>query len=838
MRPYLAVIWDSLEEAIRARTLWILLTCWTLILIAISPVGIVNEASYRFNSDEIVRGRKDTFATQLVTAAKGKGTEAQNLVVASLKESTREELKSRDAAKGLNNGRIAELLNEALDAPDLYKEEAWPKAKNRSELESLIEAKSGQRSREQREHLNRRLVEMAFPGMVNGANDSGSHVTYAGMKVTQRFPLDATELKKIVEIFGIQVVMKVGLGIIAMFIAVVITSAMIPDMFQAGSLHLLLSKPISRSLLYLSKFIGGCSFVALNIAYLLIGLFIVVGLRLEIWNTGILLCIPVFIFIFMIFYSVSAFAGLVWKNPIICVVVTILFWAVCFVVGAARAIMTPFVEEFPRVVAIKPIKNEIIAAQMDSSMVVWDPKTSTWQRAFGTNLSDGAVVGPYWLPEQGELYFGRAFRSAFGVEVDNARMSIAKLPELASPSTEKTAPSKAEDKDKESNEDGDVPSEDATTTSESAESNETPEAIEAEQNSKSEKKAPSSKKKNPKSQETRTLWSDARSDSGSNLPPQTQRIIEWKGTVMALTDSGLFRYDPTAAKPKANGQTGLAGMFDAALKNIVPVQAEAYRSVTDPSWQPKSPMDFCTDPTGRIIVYSQGKLELMEQNEKGIFDVVKEQTVFENTKLVALVASNKEGVLVVSDKDKCEWRSLTEMDKAKTVEFPKPFTPRRVIASRKDGKFAVLTSKGDLWIVSADGGSASHPALKGQGNVNAIAFNEQGNLLVAHTTNQIDQWDIDGTNSKGIVRPSLGTLGWIFYRIINPIYIVNPKPTSVNDTITYCLTKEDRKVSNKTTTDLSREQLKLDPWTPLWSNAIFIIVILGAGCWYLHRQDL
>ena len=43
-------------------------------------------------------------------------------------------------------------------------------------------------------------------------------------------------------------------------------------------------------------------------------------------------CIPVFLFMFLVYYAVSALTGLVWKSPIISVVVTVLFWIACFVV--------------------------------------------------------------------------------------------------------------------------------------------------------------------------------------------------------------------------------------------------------------------------------------------------------------------------------------------------------------------------------------------------------------------------------------------------------------------------------------------------------------------------
>ena len=51
-----------------------------------------------------------------------------------------------------------------------------------------------------------------------------------------------------------------GLGLIILFSAILVTANFIPNTFQEGSVDLLLSKPVSRSALFLSKFFGGCCF--------------------------------------------------------------------------------------------------------------------------------------------------------------------------------------------------------------------------------------------------------------------------------------------------------------------------------------------------------------------------------------------------------------------------------------------------------------------------------------------------------------------------------------------------------------------------------------------------
>ncbi len=74
---------------------------------------------------------------------------------------------------------------------------------------------------------------------------------------------------------------------------------------------------------------------------------------------------------------------------------------------------------------------------------------------------------------------------------------------------------------------------------------------------------------------------------------------------------------------------------------------------------------------------------------------------------------------------------------------------------------------------------------------------------------------------------------------MKPLYLVNPKPAAIDALIQYTLTKEDPLALGLETTELSRPKgEKIDVWQPLWSNSLFIAVLLTAGCFYMYRQDL
>jgi hypothetical protein len=184
-------------------------------------------------------------------------------------------------------------------------------------------------------------------------------------------------------------------GVLAMFVAILVTSPIIPHTFETGSVELLLSKPISRSLLFLAKFVGGCAFILLNATYLIVGLWLIAGLRFDVWEHKLLLCIPIFMFLFMVYYSVSALAGLIWHSAIVSVVVTLVFWAVCFSVGLTktgieRVMLTP-----NRIVSIIPARDVSLTVNESNRVHQWDRDKQEWEAVYESTRSPAFFTGPF-----------------------------------------------------------------------------------------------------------------------------------------------------------------------------------------------------------------------------------------------------------------------------------------------------------------------------------------------------------------------------------------------------------------------------------------------------------
>jgi hypothetical protein len=125
-------------------------------------------------------------------------------------------------------------------------------------------------------------------------------------------------------------------GWVAILIGIIVTAFFIPNMLRKGTVDLLLVKPINRVSLLVFKYIGGLAFMLVNSALVVGGIWLVLGLRAHIWAPGFLLTILVLTFFFAILYSVSTLFAVLARSPIVAILMACLTWGILLGVGTAH----------------------------------------------------------------------------------------------------------------------------------------------------------------------------------------------------------------------------------------------------------------------------------------------------------------------------------------------------------------------------------------------------------------------------------------------------------------------------------------------------------------------
>ena len=393
MRPYLAIIRDSFHAAFASRILWIVLICIAVLLLALAPIGYQEVFTIEF-------GRQDINSRSRLTGLLGQGLESEQETPAKrIAKALPAEFQTKinDSIKkdqrGPDSGEFAEAFNPLLDSESWYDAELWGKTQRLRELRELDEQETDDLSEKARQRRARLRIEAALPGAFRASSDKSIQITYGFLETPIELPFTKVFFADFLNQFVYPAVLNFLLGVGAVFVGILVTSPIIPDMFQPGALHLLLSKPVSRPALYLSKFIGGCAFVFLCVMLLVSGLWLISGTRLDIWNIRLFYSVPVFVFLFVVYYSVSALAGLHWQSAVVSVAVTVVFWFMCFFVGTASGIFEELVAEPARATRVTILNDEVLVASRNGSLQRIDEQGTRQQSMivsmFGNQ--DGAV---------------------------------------------------------------------------------------------------------------------------------------------------------------------------------------------------------------------------------------------------------------------------------------------------------------------------------------------------------------------------------------------------------------------------------------------------------------
>ena len=92
------------------------------------------------------------------------------------------------------------------------------------------------------------------------------------------------------------------------------TAGLIPSMLEKGTVELYLSKPLSRSSLLLSRAVGACGGIAVNILYFALGIWLLFGIKAGIWPSNFVLASAVAGVVFFFYYSVVALVAVISRS--------------------------------------------------------------------------------------------------------------------------------------------------------------------------------------------------------------------------------------------------------------------------------------------------------------------------------------------------------------------------------------------------------------------------------------------------------------------------------------------------------------------------------------------
>lgn len=377
-RPYLAIIKDAFRATIASKVLYVMFGLIALVLLVLAPLHLRETLDWELSSfglqpvaNEIVReivDKKDlprqpvvariwerlpSDSQEIYLEAAKKAKPAPSTDASEPNEAAEAgkaveiEIGSSSAESGRRRGqgssredidlarRLADDLNTLMKDRQFYDAEVWKTQVLRSEAQELVDEGLDKLTDVRAARLNRLLLNNSLKSMPIPGKSSAK--VYYAIWHMSFIPAEVTRFQVVSFVNGVlRLILDKFVLSLGILIAIIVTANMIPETFEAGSLNLLLSKPIHRFGLLFSKFLGGTIFVAMCGTILFLGIYLWMGLGLGLWDRATLFSIPLYVVVFAIYFSVSVFVGLLYRSAIVSVVLTGVFWAACFAIGTTN----------------------------------------------------------------------------------------------------------------------------------------------------------------------------------------------------------------------------------------------------------------------------------------------------------------------------------------------------------------------------------------------------------------------------------------------------------------------------------------------------------------------
>ncbi|HYE61951.1 MAG TPA: hypothetical protein VD997_08130 [Phycisphaerales bacterium] len=121
---------------------------------------------------------------------------------------------------------------------------------------------------------------------------------------------------------------------IATVLALISTAPIFPDFLAGGAVEMVISKPIGRVRLFLTKYFAALLFVGVQVLVFTALCVVMLGIRGGKWEPGLLLAVPIVLAFYSFLYCVCALFGVLTRSTIASLLLTFLVWLLLFTLNA------------------------------------------------------------------------------------------------------------------------------------------------------------------------------------------------------------------------------------------------------------------------------------------------------------------------------------------------------------------------------------------------------------------------------------------------------------------------------------------------------------------------
>ena len=170
-----------------------------------------------------------------------------------------------------------------------------------------------------------------------GFDENGFSFFYGAIKVQNGIYQTGTQAAE--QFFGAIVsnfLVGTYIGWVGIIICLIGTVGMFPSLIETGAVDVVVSKPLTRSVLFFSRYIGSLAFVLAQATYFVVLTLLVLRWQMGRWLWGYLWAIPLLVLSFSYIYCVCVLAAVWTRRTLVSLVCGLFFWVILFGVASTE----------------------------------------------------------------------------------------------------------------------------------------------------------------------------------------------------------------------------------------------------------------------------------------------------------------------------------------------------------------------------------------------------------------------------------------------------------------------------------------------------------------------
>ncbi|MCS7315511.1 MAG: ABC transporter permease [Bryobacteraceae bacterium] len=184
------------------------------------------------------------------------------------------------------------------------------------------------------------------------------------------------------------------LYVAGMGLALFASAGLMASTFEAGRIEWLLSKPVSRAGILLCRYAGNVLVVALNVCYLVFGVWLILGWKTGVWDAGFLAAAATTIFMFMVLLSVVTLAATLTGSSALATMVAFALMVLSPILAQHRLMVKLLDSEFWRDVwrALYYLLPKVYEVGRINMLLIRDRAVESWMPVWSSALFGVAVL--------------------------------------------------------------------------------------------------------------------------------------------------------------------------------------------------------------------------------------------------------------------------------------------------------------------------------------------------------------------------------------------------------------------------------------------------------------